>query len=95
MVEKLNSPQVRTLCQKNGISYLGLFGSHARGTATENSDVDLMVEFDEPIGYFGLAQIQRNLSEILDKKIDLVTMGSVSPRIYPYIKKDLVDIYGK
>ena len=46
--------QKADLSQQYGVKSLALFGSVARGQATSSSDVDLLVEFDRPVGYFGL-----------------------------------------
>lgn len=48
-----------------GASSLSLSGSLARGDATEGSDVDLLVEFDRPVGLFHLFDVQYRLEEIL------------------------------
>jgi len=56
-----------------GVSSLSLFGSVARGEATEGSDVDLLVEFDRPVGLFHLFDVQYRLEEILGvAKVDLI-----------------------
>ena len=58
-----------------------LFGSYARGEANKNSDVDLLVEFDhsKPIGLFRYARMWRELSEILECKVDIVEKGTLRP----------------
>ena len=93
MQKLLDSPQLKNICKESGISYLGLFGSHARGDQNLESDVDLLVKFDTPIGYFKLVQTQRKLGDYLGHTVDLVTEGSISPRIYPYVQQDLKTIY--
>ena len=76
--------RVDDICSKNGINYLGLFGSTARGEARKDSDVDLLVKFDDEskIGLFDLDRIQRELEMRFGKKVDLVT------KMNKYIKKD-------
>lgn len=50
-----------------------LFGSYADGSARENSDVDLLVEFSEtPISLFKICGLQETLSELLDREVDVV-----------------------
>jgi len=77
------------LHEKYGVSKLGIFGSYTRNDFTENSDVDLMVDFDRKIGmeFISLAD---ELEKILNKKVDLVTEGSVNRHIFPYVQKDLL-----
>jgi len=60
-----------------GVRSLALFGSLARGDASPDSDVDLLVEFDRPIGLFHLVQVQLDLEEILGRKVDLVPRNSL------------------
>lgn len=90
----LSSPLIGEICRQNNIEYLGLFGSYARGEETPKSDVDLLVRFSNPIGYFKLVQVQRKLADYLGHNVDLVTEGALSVRIHPYIQKDLKTIYG-
>ena len=60
---------------------LALFGSSARGEATETSDVDLLVEFDSPIGFFDFIRLEAALSEVLHAKVDLVSAKALKPVI--------------
>ena len=58
-----------------------LFGSFARGEATPDSDVDILVEFDHssPIGLFAYARMWRELEERLGRQVDLVEEGTLLP----------------
>jgi uncharacterized protein len=84
---------VDDICKKYGISYLGLFGSVARGEAREDSDIDLLVKFDNPtnIGLFELDQLQRELEMRFGRKVDLVT--KLNKYIQPEAMKDIKAIY--
>src|SRR5713226_1994930 len=62
-----------------GVKSLTLFGSVARDEAQASSDVDLLVEFDRPTGYFGLVRLQLLLQELLGCEVDLGTPGSLRP----------------
>jgi predicted nucleotidyltransferase len=64
-----------------GVKSLSLFGSTARGEARQTSDVDLLVEFDRPVGLFGLCALQFRLEELLGCEVDLGTPDSLKPRI--------------
>ena len=85
--------QVDDICDKYGISYLGLFGSMARGEAKEDSDVDLLVKFDDNsnIGLFELDRVQRDLEKRFGRKVDLIT--KLNKYIQPEAMKDLKTIY--
>jgi len=85
--------QVDDICDKYGISYLGLFGSMARGEAREDSDVDLLVKFNDNsnIGLFELDRVQRDLEMRFGRKVDLVT--KLNKYIQPEAMKDIKTIY--
>ncbi len=69
------------LCRRHGIRRMSLFGSHSKGTAQPDSDVDLLVEFEpglEP-GLFKLAGIEADLSALLNgRRVDLRTAEDLS-----------------
>lgn len=73
-----------------------LFGSFSRNDADNNSDVDILVELDhqQPIG-LRFFTYQDDLSEILKKKVDLVSEEGLSPLVKPFVDKDKVLIYEK
>jgi predicted nucleotidyltransferase len=60
-----------------GIKSLLVFGSVARDEARPDSDVDLIAEFERPIGYLGLAHAQRELESLLGCSVDLATPGMI------------------
>lgn len=68
---------------------ISVFGSYARGENREGSDLDLLVEFPNTINLLDLVGLEQELSEILGIKVDLVTEGSLSPYVRPYVEKDL------
>jgi uncharacterized protein len=75
---------------------IAVFGSRARGEERPDSDLDLLVDFprQEPITLFTLVKMQRELSEKLNMKIDLVTKGALKNKtLIDYINKDLKVIY--
>ena len=73
-----------------GVASLALFGSVARNEATENSDVDLLVEFDRPVGLFAFVRLRRRLQEILGRGVDLVTPDALKPPLRERILKEAV-----
>ncbi len=64
-----------------GVHSLALFGSVARGDAGAASDVDLLVDFDQPIGLFHFSRVQRRIEEILGCRVDLVMRGAVKRQL--------------
>jgi hypothetical protein len=64
-----------------GVRSLSLFGSVARDQAATGSDIDLLVEFERPVGYFHLFEVQDRLENFLGCKVDLVTPGGLRPEL--------------
>jgi predicted nucleotidyltransferase len=67
--------------RESGVASLLLFGSVARGQATEASDVDLVVEFDHAVGLFAVIRLQARLESWLGHRVDLVPTDSLHPEI--------------
>lgn len=78
----------------NGASRIALFGSHVTGTAGPESDLDVLVKFRNRKSLLELVRLQRELSERLGLNVDLLTEGSISPRIADRIKEEMEVIYG-
>lgn len=70
------------------VKSIAIFGSYARGEQNEESDIDIIVEFKEPVGllFIHLADF---LEEILGVKVDLLTMDAIKPNRRKYIIEDL------
>ena len=64
-----------------GVRSLSFFGSVARDEAGPGSDADVLVEFDRPVGYFHLFDVQEQLEAFLGCKVDLVTPGGLRPEL--------------
>lgn len=63
---------------KHGLSKVYLFGSYAKGSADEDSDVDLCIDASNIKGLFALGSVYSDLEEALGKKLDLITLKSLS-----------------
>lgn len=90
---------LKLLKQKNtemerqfGVKSLLLFGSVARDEATSASDVDLLVEFNRPVGYFGLFALQDYLEKLLGCPVDLGTPDSLKPYIRERVMGELIRV---
>ena len=75
-----------------GVKSLSLFGSVARDEATETSDVDVLVEFDRPTGYFGVIALQEHLESLLQCKVDVGTFHSLKPRLRQRILGECIHV---
>jgi len=69
---------------------LMLFGSVARNEATTTSDVDVLVQFGEPVGLFHFIRVRRRLAELLDRPVDLVTLDALRDDMRMAILKDAI-----
>ncbi|MCJ7508312.1 MAG: nucleotidyltransferase family protein [candidate division Zixibacteria bacterium] len=78
-----------TLKEKFKIREIGIFGSYGRGEESEESDIDILVEFCEPIGWEFL-DLKEFLEEILDKEVDLVTVKALKPQLKDKILREVV-----
>ncbi len=83
--EKLKAQKL-FLKQRYHVKKMGIFGSIARNEANKKSDVDVLVEFNEPIGMFEFMRLEYFLKKILKRKVDLVTKKALK-RV---IKKDIL-----
>ena len=87
--------KIEPVLRKYDVSFAGLFGSRARGDERPDSDVDLLVRFHRQKGLFELVGLERDLSETLNLKVDVVTEGALSPLLKSEILKDLQPLYGQ
>lgn len=88
-IKKLLAKQQSGLNHEYGVSKLALFGSFARGEENAQSDVDILVAFDRPIGLFRFVELETKLSEMLNRRVDLVTEDALKPAIKPEVLKDI------
>ena len=78
--------------EKYQVRQLGIFGSFVRGEQTADSDIDVLVEF-EPTARFGLltfCQLENELSDLLNRKVDLVMKDGLKPRIGERILQEVI-----
>ena len=75
-----------------GVRSLRIFGSWARGTATPNSDVDLLVSFDGPATARRFYGLQLFLEDLLQKPIDLVTEQALRQELRPSVEADAITL---
>ncbi len=78
--------------QKYGVTRAALFGSIVRGEETEESDIDILVEFEPGRSLLDLAGLKIELERILNRKIDVVTYRSLHPLLRDKILKEQVVI---
>ena len=81
------------LREKFGVKSLALFGSAVRSEATGTSDVDLLVEFDRPIGLLHLIATEQHLEDLLGTKVDLVLRRAVLPDLKDRIFSEALNAF--
>lgn len=93
IIEKLQAN--RSALAADGILRLELFGSVARGEAGDESDVDLLAEFDpERVRtLLDIVRLQRKISSMVGAPVDLAERSAVRPRVKRYIEADLVPVF--
>lgn len=69
---------------------IGVFGSYVRGKEKRGSDVDVLVEFEEPIGLFEFMDLEEYLSQLLGVKVDLVSKKALKPHIGERILEEVI-----
>ena len=82
----------RELRERFGVKSLRLFGSVARDEASEQSDVDVLVDFEKTPSLFGFLRLQGYLQDLLGTKVDLVTETGLKERARPYVEKDAINV---
>lgn len=92
-LSQIDTDNLIQIAKANGITWLALFGSFARGEATERSDVDLAVRFGKSIDLFDLVGAQQAMEAALGSPVDLIPVDDVYPFIRQSMLKDLIVLY--
>jgi len=91
-IRKKLSVRKHDLAQGFKVNKLGIFGSYVRGEQTTESDLDLLVEFSEPVSLIEFVHLENYLSDILGVKVDLVMKTALKPRIGKHIMEEVVQV---
>jgi predicted nucleotidyltransferase len=78
------------LKEKYGVKEIGIFGSYVRGEQDEESDLDILIEFEKPIGFIRFMKLENSLSELLGVKVELVTKKALKPFIGQRILQEVI-----
>jgi len=71
---------------------IGLFGSVLHGEQKKSSDIDILVEFSKPVGFFKFLELEEYLETALGTKVDLVSKKALKPRIGQQILSEVVTV---
>jgi len=86
---------VEPIAKKYGVERVYLFGSYARGEATESSDIDLRIDKGSLRGMFALAGLYTELEDALKMKVEVLTTGSLEDEFLNRIKNEEVLLYAE
>ena len=87
-ITRILSEKSEYLTETYGVKKIGLFGSYAKGTQTETSDIDIIVEFETPLGFKFMA-FADYLEEILGKPVDVLTIGGLQGIRIPHVAQSI------
>jgi predicted nucleotidyltransferase len=87
---KILKDELPYLKENFNVKSIGLFGSYVRDEQKDKSDIDLLVEFSKPIGFFKFIELEEYLSKKLGIEVDLVTPDALKPMIKPQIMREVV-----
>lgn len=75
-----------------GISGMSIFGSVVRGEARDDSDVDILAFFCQPVGLLRLIDAENYLSELLGSKVDLIPADEIRPELQEIVYREAVPV---
>jgi len=73
-----------------GVRKIGIFGSFAKGTQKIGSDLDILIEFEKPVGFVRFMKLENKLSELSGIKVELVTKNALKPHIGQHILREVI-----
>ena len=91
ILEKLNQHSSEIL-DRLGAKHLSLFGSAARDELRDESDIDVLVEFERAATFDGYFDLKEFLEQLLGRRVDLVTEKGLKPRARKHVEKDLIRV---
>ncbi|HDY74495.1 MAG TPA: hypothetical protein ENH51_05240 [Euryarchaeota archaeon] len=94
MNEQINEikSRIEGTLQKQGVKKAALFGSVVRGELTEESDLDVLVEFKGRKSLLDLAGLKIDLEDVMKKRVDVLTYNSLHPLLRDRILREQVPI---
>lgn len=88
-IKEIINQHKRELEEKYKVKTIAIFGSYVRGEQNEESDIDFIVEFKEPVGFLFI-HLADYLEEILQTKVDLLTPDAIKPNRRKFILEKLI-----
>ncbi len=89
-IKRILKANKAALSREFKVKEIGVFGSYLRGEDKEDSDMDILVEFNKTIGLLKFIALENHLSDTLGVKVDLVIKSALKPRIGKHILEEVV-----
>lgn len=91
-IKQILSERKSWLCETYQITELGIFGSYARGEQTQDSDVDVLIEYEQAPTLFAVVNLRDFLRDLIGLPVDVVTKNGLKPRIRDRVLAEVIDI---
>ena len=88
-IENILKKNMKNLKKDYNLRTMGVFGSFVKGLQQQNSDIDILVEFEKPVGLIKFLKLENDLSNILGIRVDLVMKNALKPNIGKRILKEI------
>lgn len=90
MISLKQQNQIINITSKYNPKLIGIFGSYARGENKANSDLDVLIDFEQDINLLEIIGLEQELTERLGLQVDLITLRSLNPQLQKYVEADLI-----
>ena len=90
-IREILQAQKPYLAEKYGVTEIGVFGSYVRGEQHPDSDLDILIELEDPprISLLGLVNLENYLSDSLGTRVQVAIKKNLKPRLSPYILEEV------
>jgi len=78
------------LRKEYGLKEIGVFGSYVHGAQRADSDLDILIEFEKPVGFVKFLRLENKLSDLLGVRVEMVTKKALKPFIGKRILQEVI-----
>lgn len=89
-IKQILSERKSWLCETYQITELGIFGSYARGEQTQDSDVDVLIDYEQAPTLFEVVNLRDFLRDLIGLPVDVVTKNGLKPRIREQVLSEVI-----
>ena len=89
-IKQILSERKSWLCETYQITEMGIFGSYARGEQTQDSDVDVLIDYSEAPTLFELVNLRDFLRDLIGLPVDIVTKNGLRPKIRDRVLSEVI-----